>query len=83
MGAPRSRSAARGVRAAALNSPSPPLCASRPPLHPPPRSAQVPKDKPILLADGDELGLGDVRLRVSLRRAAAEDGDEENAGPPP
>ena len=49
----------------------------------PTRSAQVPKDKPILLADGDELGLGDVRLRVSLRRAAAEDGDEENAGPPP
>lgn len=39
----------------------------------------MPKDKPILLSDGDELGLGDVRLRVNLRRAAAEEGAKENA----
>ena len=47
---------------------------------PPSRSAPVEKDKPILLSDGDELGLGDVRLRVRLERAAHEEAEAENAG---
>ncbi len=38
----------------------------------------VAKDKPILLADGDELSLGDVRIRISLERAA-EEVEQENA----
>ena len=37
------------------------------------RRVSVAKDLPILLADGDELCLGDVRLRVALERAAAEE----------
>ena len=53
-----------------------------PPTHPPPllRSVSVAKDQPILLADGDELCLGDVRLRVGLERAAAEEELQENGG---
>jgi hypothetical protein len=34
-----------------------------------------------LLSDGDELGCGDVRLRVNLRRATVEEvADQENVG---
>ena len=40
------------------------------------RRSAVPKDVPTLLADGDELGLGDVRLRVRLTRVREE--AEEN-----
>jgi hypothetical protein len=41
----------------------------------------VAKDQPILLADGDELCLGDVRLRVALERApAGEEEQQENSG---
>ena len=59
------------------------------PLHPPPPSpllppsVTVPKDQPILLADGDELGLGDVKLRVRLRLSTGAGGEnvDENMNP--
>lgn len=43
--------------------------------------SSVAKDQPILLADGDELCLGDVHLRVALERApAGEEEQQENSG---
>ena len=36
------------------------------------------KDQPILLNDGDELGLGDVKLRVGLERVVGEEEAQEN-----
>jgi hypothetical protein len=81
---PRAHAPRRSPFHASLPAPHPPT----PPAHPPPplppppmlRSASVPKDQPILLADGDELCLGDVRLRVGLERAAAEEELQENGG---
>ena len=69
------------VRTRALLTPRAPAPPPNPAYAHHPRSAQVPKDKPILLSDGDELGCGDVRLRVNLRRATVEEiADQENAG---
>ena len=56
-----------------------PFFPSAPPL-PLPCSSSVEKDQPILLANGDELSLGDVRFRVALERVAAgEEEQQENA----
>ncbi len=65
------------------------MSASYPPAPPPSPhpltlfslSVAIPKDQPILLADGDELGLGDVKLRVRLQKAAANEEIDENNPP--
>ncbi len=66
MGARGEGAREEGARAVTLTPPSPPS-----------PSVSVAKDVPTLLADGDELGLGDVRLRVRLTQVR-DDGAGEN-----